>query len=183
MTLMGRLQAITLFSCEQFHVNMQLSNDDGPSTRFMTNIGIIFCTETLLFDTRTMSESVRDDLQEQLDRVAGGKILSWSSWQIKLELCPGHVITISQMHTTEPWLTHANGAPWYYLDVEISVPNCDNVYDGALGQTYKCDFVSGSKEFVWSHDQEESFRVPTLSTTTGPFRVDSPCPGDTSGGK
>lgn len=95
-----------------------------------------------------------------------------------MELCPGQTITITQMHTTEPWLSHGNGEPWYYLDVQVAVPNCDDSYDGALGQTYKCEYVSGDKEFVWSHDQEESFRLPTLSAPVAPFQVDSICPLD-----
>jgi hypothetical protein len=165
----------TLFSAPQFQVNMQLSDDDGPSTRFMTEIGLLFRDEVLLFDTHTMSQSFRDDLEHSLVH-AGGKLLSWSPWKVKMELCPGHLITISQMHTTEPWLTHADGRPWYYLDVEVTVPNCDDSYDGALGQTYKCEYVSGKKEFIWSHSQEESFRVPTLSAPTASFLVGSTCP-------
>jgi hypothetical protein len=141
----------------------------------MTHIAVLFRSETLMFDTRTMSESFRDNLQERLARV-GGKVLSWSPWKVKMEMCPGQIITISQMHTIEPWLSHGNGDPWFYLDVEVNVPNCDDSYDGALGQTYKCEYVSGEKQFVWSHDQEESFRLPTLSAPTAPFQVDSTCP-------
>ena len=164
----------TLFSAPQFQVNMRLSDDDGPSTRFITHLAILYRVETLLFNTDTMSQSFRDNLEESLIR-GEGNLLSWSPWQIKMELCPGYFITVSQMHTIEPWLAHADGSPWYYLDVEISVPNCDNSYDGALGQTYKCGYVSGRKEFVWSHAQEESFRIPTLPTPTGLFQVDSKC--------
>ena len=54
---------------------------------------------------------------------------------------------------------------------------------GALGQTYKCDYVSGKKDFVWSNDQEESFRVPTLSASMRTFQVDSTCPKDASTAK
>ena len=165
----------TLFSSPQFQVNMQLSDDDGPSTRFITNVGILFRGETFLLNTQTMSASFRDNLQQRLARVTG-RLLSWSRWQIKMELCPGHLITVSQMHTTEPWLTHANGDPWYYLDVDITVPGCDDSYEGALGQTYKCEYVSGKTDFVWSHAQEESFRIPNLSAPTKPFQVDSICP-------
>jgi hypothetical protein len=146
----------------------------------MTEIGVLFGTEVFLFDSHTMSQSFHGDLQRRLIHV-GGKLLSWSSWEVKMELCPGHLITISKMHTTKAWLSHADGSPWYYLDVEITLPHCDNAYDGALGQTYKCEYVSGKTDFVWSHGQEESFRIPNLSAATKPFQVDSKCPDNNAG--
>ena len=163
-----------LFSSPQFHLAMQLSDDDGPSTRFMTHLGLMFGDEIFHFDVQTMNETFRDDLEERLIR-AGGKLLSWSSWKTVIQLGPHQHLTISQMHTTEPWLTHADGRPWYYLDVSITVPGCHDSYDGALGQTYKCKYLSGEETFEWSHTQEESFRIPTLSTPTGPFQIDSVC--------
>ena len=66
------------------------------------------------------------------------------------------------MHTIEPWLAKADGSPWNYLDVDVVAHSCDDAFDGALGQTYKCTYVSGSQEFKWSHDQEDGFWVPSL---------------------
>jgi hypothetical protein len=163
-----------LFSTPQFQVNMQLSGDDGPSTRFMTKIGVLFGAENFFFDTDTMSESFRDNLQERLAQV-GGKLLSWSPWHVAMELCKEQLVTIKQMHTVDAWLSHADGSPWYYLDVNIALPGCHDEYDGALGQTYKCKYVRGEEEFVWSHTQEEGFRVPTLFTPTGGFQEEAPC--------
>ena len=164
----------SLFSSPQFQLTMQLSDDDGPSTRFMTHVGLMFRNETFLFDVVTMTKSFHDDLEKRLGRV-GGKVLAGSSWQVKLKLCPYQIVTISQMHTSEPWLAHGNGSPWYYLDVNVTTPGCHDAYDGALGQTYKCKYVSGDEVFSWSHAQEEKYRVPVLFTPMGDFRVDTPC--------
>jgi hypothetical protein len=170
----------TLFSSPQFHLEMQLSDDDGPSTRYMTNVGLMFREEDFFFDTDEMQESFRDDLQKRLER-AGGKLLSWSSWQVKIELCPQQIVTISQMHSTKPWLSHADGSPWFYLDVNITVPGCHDSFDGALGRTYNCKYFTGQEEFKWSHEQEEKFRVPTLLTMTGAFQADAPCDAEYDG--
>ena len=115
-----------------------------------------------------------DDLNKVLNPV-GGKAIEISPYETQLELCPGHSVIIRQMHTTEPSLARPDGSPYYYLDVDIVAPGCHDSYDGALGQTYKCKYVGGKEKFVWSHEQEESFRVPSLFTPTGAFAVDAPC--------
>jgi hypothetical protein len=164
----------TLFSSAHFQINMQLSGGDGPATRSMTEIGLLFGHQKFVFDVKTMPESLHDELEQGV-ALAGGKLLAWSHWQTKLELCRGHTVTISQMHTTEPWLAHADGSPFYYLDVEINVSECDDSYDGALGQTYKCKYLSGEEEFRWSHAQEASFKIPSLLSITKIFQADSTC--------
>lgn len=47
-----------------------------------------------------------------------------------LELCPGHRVTITQKYTTEAEreLWHADGRPFNYLDVDVSVPSCYDAY-------------------------------------------------------
>jgi hypothetical protein len=163
-----------LFSAPQSQAAMTLSGQDGPGTRFMTEVGLLFRNQRFHFEVKTMSLAFHNDLKERLARV-GGKLLSWSSWQVKMELCAGQFITIKQMHTVDSWLAHADGTPWYYLDVEVVLPRCHDSYDGALGQTYKCKFVNGEEAFVWSSAQEESFRIPDLFTPTRSFQVDAPC--------
>jgi hypothetical protein len=163
-----------LFSAPQFQVAMTLSGQDGPGTRFMTEVGLLFRNQSFSFEVKTMSGAFHNDLKERLAQV-GGKLISWSSWEVKMELCAGQFITIKQMHTVDSWLAHADGTPWYYLDVDIVLPGCHDSYDGALGQTYKCKYVHEEEEFVWSHVQEESFQIPDLFTATGSFQVDAPC--------
>ena len=164
-----------LFSAPQFQVTMTLSGQDGPGTRFMTEIGLLLRNQSFHFGVTTMPLAFRDDLEARLAQV-GGRLVGWSSWESKVELCKDHLITIKQMHSVEPWLGHADGTPWYYLDVDIVLPGCHDDYDGALGQTYKCKYVQGEEEFVWSHAQEASFQVPDLFTPTGSFHSDAECP-------
>ena len=52
-----------------------------------------------------------------------------------------------------------NGRPFYYLDVEVTEPHCDDAYGGILGQTYQCKFVLDGEPFVWLPEQEEAFRL------------------------
>jgi hypothetical protein len=164
-----------LFSAPQFQVTMKLSNDDGPGTRFMTEVGLMFRNQSFFFNEADMSLAFLDDLDKRLGQV-GGRLLSREYWQVKMELCPNVLVIVSQMHTTEPWFAHADGTPWYYVDVEVVLADCHDSYDGPLGQTYKCKYVQGEEEFVWSHEQEESFRIPDLFTSTwGSFQVDAPC--------
>ena len=77
-----------------------------------------------------MTETFRADLEDRLTRV-GGALLEWSSSHARFALCPGHTVSISQMHTTSPWLMHADGSPYNYYDVEIIAPCCHDAYDGA----------------------------------------------------
>ena len=56
------------------------------------------------------------------------------------------------MHTfdAERNLWHADGRRFNYLDVEVAEPRCDDTYDGILGQTYQCKYVSDGEPFVRS---------------------------------
>ena len=57
----------------------------------------------------------------------------------------------------------------------VSVPGCHDAYGGVLGQTYRCEYVHGQKPFVWSHAQEESFRVASLATPSGAYSATADC--------
>ena len=165
--------AYALFSASQFQVNMRIAGD-GPKPHFMTEVGVLFRGESFLFTVVTMDEAFGDNLRSKLGRV-GGKLLRFRPWEVTLGLCPGHRITIRQMHTTEAerQLWHADGRPFYYLDVEVVVPGCHDAYDGALGQTYQCKYAGADAEaFAWSHEQEETFRLPTLFTPSGSYSAD-----------
>jgi len=169
----GQPDAIyVLFSSPQFQVTMHLKTD-GPESRFMTEIGVTFRNVTMRFDVFIHPDDFVANLNKQLQLVGGRA--SGPSWAVMLELCSGHTVTISQMRTVEPWLAHANGSPFYYLDVGIVAPGCHDLYDGALGQTYKCKYATGKEKFVWSSAQEESFRIPTLFTLSGSFNPTSSC--------
>jgi len=164
----------SLFSAPQFQLAMHLAGD-GPGTHFMTQIGLLFKGEEFLFGESTMTEAYRADLEERLTRV-GGALLEWSSFHAKLALCPGHTVSIMQMHTTDPRLMRTDGSNYNYYDVEIVSPGCHDAYDGALGQTYKCKYADGASEaFAWSHGQEGTFRIPTLLTPSGSFSAEASC--------
>ena len=126
-----------------------------------------------------MGEEFRADLEARLARV-GGALLEWHPWLARVALCPGHTVSITQMHMTSPSLMRADGFAYYYLDVEIVAPGCHDAYDGALGQTYKCKYADG-EPFVWFHGQEESFRLPTLFTPSGSYSVEAACDAEPAG--
>jgi len=130
---------------------------------------VLFRDESFLFSVVTMDDAFRD----------GGQLLSFYPWEVTLGLCSGIRVTICQKHTTEAEreLWHADGQPFYYLDVEVAVPGCHDAYDGVLGQTYQCKHARDGAAFVWSHEQEEAFRLPgdLLSYPSGAFAVDALC--------
>lgn len=152
---------------------------DGPGTHFMTEIGLLFKGEEFLFGKTTMGEEFRADLEARLTRV-GGTLLEWHPWFARVALCPGHTVSIMQMHMISSSLVRADGSAYNYQDVEIVAPGCHDAYDGALGQTYKCKYADG-EPFVWSHEQEESFRLPTLFTPSGSYSVEAACDAEPAG--
>jgi hypothetical protein len=150
---------------------------DGPKPHFMTEVGVLFRNDSFIFTVVTMDNAFRDALQTRLARV-GGKLLRFRPWEVTLGFCPGQRVTITQKHTTEAEhkLWHADGRPFNYLDVEVTVPACSDAFDGALGQTYQCKYVQGGADFEWSHEQEEAFRLPGgLLSASGVFDVDASC--------
>lgn len=136
-----------MFSAPQLQVNMRIAGD-GPKPHFMTEVAVLFRTEAFLFTVVTMDDAFRDDLSARLER-AGGRLLRFTPWKVTLELCPGHLVIITQKHTTEAEreLWHRDGRPFYYLDVDVAVPGCHDAYGGVLGQTYQCKYVRGGAAF------------------------------------
>jgi hypothetical protein len=170
----------SLFSAPQFQVAMHMAGD-GPGMHFMTQIGMLFKGEEFMFGESTMTEAFRADLEARLTHV-GGALLDWSSYHAKLALCSGHTVSLTQMHMTDSWLMRADGSPYNYYDVEIVSPGCHDAYDGALGQTYKCKYADEEAEaFVWSHEQEETFRLPTLFTPSGSYSAQASCDVEPAG--
>jgi hypothetical protein len=100
----------------------------------MTEVGVLFRDESFLFTVVTMDEAFRDALKVKLERV-GGRLLSFQPWEVVLGFCSGQKVTIQQKHTTEAEreLWHADGRPFYYLDVEVAVPGCHEAYGGGAG--------------------------------------------------
>jgi hypothetical protein len=168
----------SLFSSPWYQVTMQLSTRIHHNQRWMTAAGVLFRNESFLFSNETFiydtsagaapAPSFQDDVTARLNRV-GGKVLAWSSEWAELELCPGHVVTLHNSND--------------YLDVDISVPSCQDSYGGALGQTFQCHGLLEDETFVWSSAQEESFQIPTLFTPTGAFQMNSTCAEPLSNGR
>jgi len=164
----------SLFSAPQFQVAMHLAGD-GPGTHFMTQVGLLFKGEDFSCGESTMTEDFRADLENRLTRL-GGALFEWSPSHAKLSLCPGHTVSIAQMHTGAAWLMHADGSPYKYYDAKITAYCCHDAYDGALGQTYKCKYAgSGSEAFAWSQVQEVAFHLPTLFTASGSYSAEAHC--------
>ena len=159
---------------------------DGPRPHFMTEVAVLYRGKSFLFTVVTMDAAFRDDLKARLERV-GGKLLNFRHWEVTLELCPGQRVTVTQKHTTdaERELWHADGRPFYYLDVQVAVPGCDDAYDGVLGQTYQCKYVREGAAFEWSQAQEEAFRLPEddlMSAHKGFADINAPCFANRNGG-
>ena len=153
---------------------------DGPKPHFMTEAAVLFRGEAFRFDVVTMDDVFRADLRARLERV-GGRLLKSQSWEVTLGLCAGQRVTITQKHTTnaERDLWHADGRPFNYLDMKVTAPRCDDAYGGVLGQTYQCKYVRDGEPFAWSHEQEETFRLPggDLFGVSAGFAADAPCFG------
>lgn len=154
---------------------------DGPKPHFMTEVGVLFRNEAFQFSVVTMDEAFREALEAKLKR-AGGRLLEFRHWAVTLELCPGTLVTVTQMHTSKADrnLWHGDGRPFYYLDVEVSVPACHDAYGGVLGQTYRCKHIRDGEAFTWSDDREEMFRLPggALLGASGALNVEAACFGD-----
>jgi hypothetical protein len=163
------------FSAPQFQINAHLAGD-GPTVRFMTEIGVTFRNVTMRFGVNQYAPKMIDRLKTEL--AAHGAKLSHQGGQIFLKLCPGLVIAITQMHANKklrPLMVHDDGSTFYFVNVEVQVPHCDDAFDGALGQSYKCEYFLQHKKFKFDHATEESFRVNSLRWTSDIFDVDATC--------
>lgn len=164
----------TLVSTPQYEVTMQLLAH-GPKNHFMTRIGVLFRRQTMLITTAHFTPALVANFNRQLAEEGGHAMLS-GKFKIRLELCPGHIVLVSQMHSAQRWLARLNnGHSINYLNVELIVPGCHDSFGGVLGQTYKCKFEFGMEKFAFDRSTEESFRIPTLFTPTGQFSSDAKC--------
>lgn len=164
-----------MFAAPQYQVNMHLAND-GPANRFMTEIGVVFRNVTMQFGVYRYTDEQVAYFNELL--APHGASAKYDGAVMQLALCAGHRLLITQAHADfemRPWLVHDDGSVFYYVDVEIHTPHCDDAFDGALGQTYKCKFVERREPFNWDPKTEESFRVRSLDARSKPFEVNAPC--------
>ena len=161
----------SLFSTPQFDVNMKLL-DHGPKNRFINEIGIVFRNVTLHFDTAMFKAKQKQNTLNKMLADVGGKA-TVKPFKIALELCEGHRVTIVQRFASG-WKVAGKVQKFYFLNIEIQVPGCHDSYGGVLGQTYQCKYSKGEK-FQFSHDDEESFRVKRLFSTSGSFSTTAPC--------
>jgi hypothetical protein len=165
-----------VFSAPQLQVNMHLAGD-GPAIRFMTKIAVVFRNVTIQVGVFRLDPAFVNKINAQLAPL--GAKASYNGWQFRLNLCPGHEVIVSQHHANKklrPSLVHDDGSVFYYLDIAINTPHCNDAYGGALGQTYKCVYVEGREEFKFDHASEESFRVKALTAVDeSSFNADAPC--------
>ena len=161
----------SLFSTPQFDINMKLL-DHGPENRFINEIGIVFRNVTLRFDSGTFRPARKEKALNAFLEAVGGKA-TVKPFEIELELCEGHRVTIVQRFASG-WKVADKAQKFYFLNIEIQVPGCHDSYGGVLGQTYQCKYSKGEK-FQFSHDDEESFRVKRLFSTSGSFSTTAPC--------
>jgi hypothetical protein len=145
----------SLFVAPQFQVNMMLAAI-GPTTRFITKVGIVFGDLALELNAFLVLHPAQRARLVEL----GGRAFTPNSYSLTLELCAGHQVTLTAYHTTSQPVMN-------YLDVDVITPGCLDAFAGALGQTYTCKHVVEDVPFVWSHAQEESFRVPSLAHRSG----------------
>jgi hypothetical protein len=105
--------------------------------------------------------------------------VTYDGAQVRLQLCPGIEVQMSQMHANRklrPSLVHKDGSTFFYLNVLISTPHCDDTYGGVLGQTYKCIYVDGGEKFQFDRASEPTFLVDALdSVDETSFNVDASC--------
>lgn len=146
------------FSGPEFNINMKLANH-GPSKRFMTEIGVTFRDLELTFTTKMPPVDFVENLNKTLSKYGGSA--SGNRLLHTIELCPGTFIIISNRQMT------VDGHTYFFLDINVKVPRCNDLYDGALGETFKCMYEKGHEKFAPS--KEEIFRVKTLHTTFGTF--------------
>lgn len=140
---------------------------------------MLFRNESLLIGVGAdlHSKPLLDKLRRQL-APHGGAAQSTHGNTLRLDLCPGHAIVIRHAHTdvaARPWLAHADGRAFSFLNVELIVPGCHDSFGGALGQTFKCKYEFGGEPFVFDRGTEEAFRVATLFTPTDQFSPNATC--------
>lgn len=100
------------------------------------------------------------------EALGGGVKVRREGWRLWITFCDNHAISFVPMHTSG-----ANAIN--YFDFTVSVPGCHDAYDGALGFTYRCSHHTTPT--VWSSDQEEQYRLPSLMSPSGRYVRDAGC--------
>jgi hypothetical protein len=144
--------AYSLITAPAFQVNMQLAQA-GPNAHFMTKISVLFRNATILIEPWLL-KGHRVQLTRQFAAI-GAEVSFDGNWRMTVALCPNLELTFIVHHTTRKHIIN-------FLNVELRAPRCHDAYGGALGQMYRCKWAS--EPFVWSAEQEESFRVKSLSS-------------------
>ena len=103
-----------LFSTPQFAVNMKL-HPEGPQTRFINEIGIIFRNASMHFDTVAFDVKMKSNmLKKKLAPFGASAIVK--PFNVQVELCDGNQVTIQQR-----W-TEISKKRFFHLDIQIEVP-------------------------------------------------------------
>jgi len=167
--LRGESKAIyALFETPQFLVTIRLL-DTGQVAKFIGSVGIRFRKFKFIFAASQQGKAFIVDVDKQL-RPYGGSATAISDHEFRLDLCPGHSVTV-----TRQWQAHYKIV---YYDVAVLTPGCHDAYDGALGASYQCKYATGNAQFEWSQAKEDSYRLTSLFASRGAFKDDAPCHDD-----
>ena len=99
---------------------------EGPKSRFMTQIVVVFRNATIAFDVINKPANYYEKLNALLQPL--GARASGTRFVTALELCAGHRVVVSQMHFNV----------FHFLNIELDVPGCHDDFQGILGQMYQC---------------------------------------------
>jgi hypothetical protein len=158
-----------------FQLNMHLA-PDGPEMHFMTELAVLVGAEVLEFDVFWHNATHYENMNKRIAPL-GGKV-SIEGWTTLIELCSGVSIAVTPLsadNKLRPWLAHDDGSVFYYLDFALTVPHCDDAFEGLLGQTYKCKYIETHESFKFDSATEESFRIKSLKSRAAPFSPSATC--------
>jgi len=166
-----------LFASRAIQVSARLM-DGGPDAHFITDVGVQFGDAKLTFTWyKYNAEKKLAQLNAQLAPVGGKASLGENPFVIRLDLCPGYAVTVTQRWTI------VNDVKYFHLNVDIEAPDCDDTLGGAIGETYQCKYAQRGEPFEWSAAKEDSFIVDDLFTPFGSFVASSQCDASNNNGK
>lgn len=140
-----------------FAINIQLA-DRGPEERFITHVAVLYRGTSVTINPRDLHVR-KAELISHFEAL-GSKVVYDSEWRMTVHMCPLHSVTFTTHHTR-------SDHPLTYLNVEVELPGCHNVFGGLLGQTYQCKWAN--ETFSWSRNMEALFRLPTLDAPSGTY--------------
>jgi len=142
----------------------------------MTLISLIVGNATVVFDTSIHPDGFIAQINKQLSLVGAKASFAaeGNPYAIRVDICAGQSVVISQMYSNSQWAADLGDATQYYLDIELDVGCCHDGFGGIIGQMYKCKYAKGEK-FVWDGTTEETYRLPSLEESTGTFNVNANC--------